>query len=125
MSMHTDPPADSPPASPAAALVAGLFAALAASACCLGPLALLLLGVSGAWIGRLAALEPWQPGFVALALGALALAGWRLWRPRAACTPGEACALLRVRRAYRALFVVVAMLVALALGFPWLAPFFY
>jgi mercuric ion transport protein len=118
-------PAAPTPASPAAALAAGALAALAASACCLGPLVLLLLGVYGAWIGKLAALEPWQPLFVAVALGSLALAGWHLWRPAPACTPGQVCALPQVRRGYRALFVAVALLVALVLGFPWIAPWFY
>jgi mercuric ion transport protein len=32
---------------------AGALAALLASSCCLGPLVLLRLGVSGAWIGNL------------------------------------------------------------------------
>jgi mercuric ion transport protein len=118
-------PAAPTPASPAAALAAGALAALAASACCLGLLLLLLLGVSGAWIGHLAALEPWQPLFVTVALGSLALAGWRLWRPAPDCTPGQVCALPPLRRGYRALFVAVALLVALALGFPWIAPWFY
>lgn len=116
--MPTQPPPIPPRLSPAAALATGALAALAASACCLGPLALLLLGVSGAWIGHLAALEPWQPLFVAVALAALALAGWRLWRPAGDCAPGQVCAVPRVRRWYRALFVAVDLLLVLVLGFP-------
>ena len=42
-------------------LVAGGIAAVLASACCLGPLVLIALGVSGPWIGNLAALEPYRP----------------------------------------------------------------
>jgi mercuric ion transport protein len=106
-------------------LLAGALAALLASGCCLGPLLLLSLGVSGAWIGNLAALEPWRPLFIALALGALWLAARRIWRPAAVCAPGEVCAVPRVRRSYRLLFVAVAMLVAVALVFPWAAPWFY
>ena len=33
-------------------LAAGGIAALLASACCLGPLVLITLGISGAWIGN-------------------------------------------------------------------------
>jgi mercuric ion transport protein len=108
-----------------APLLAGALAALLASACCVGPLVLLSLGVSGAWIGNLTALEPWRPLFIAVALVALLLAARRIWRPAAACAPGEVCALPRVRRGYRLMFVAVALLVGVALAFPWMAPWFY
>jgi len=55
------------------ALFTGGIAAILASACCLGPLVLLMLGASGAWIGNLRALEPYRSIFIALALGALVL----------------------------------------------------
>src|SRR3970282_2820415 len=49
------------------ALVAGGLAAILASACCLGPLVLITLGFSGAWIGNLTALEPYRPIFIGVA----------------------------------------------------------
>jgi mercuric ion transport protein len=106
-------------------LVAGALAALLASSCCLGPLVLLGLGVSGAWVGNLTALEPWRPLFIVLALGALLLAARRIWRPAVACAQGEVCAVPPVRRGYQLMFVAVALLVAVALAFPWVAPWFY
>lgn len=106
-------------------LFAGGIAALLASACCLGPLLLLALGFSGAWIGNLAALEPYRPVFLAVAVAALALAARRIFRPATACRPGEVCAVPRVRHAYKWLFAVVALLVLIALGFPYVAPWFY
>jgi len=45
--------------------VGGLLGALAASSCCLLPLVLFGLGVSGAWIGNLTQLAPYQPFFIA------------------------------------------------------------
>lgn len=42
-------------------LVAGVMSAIAASVCCVGPLLLLALGIGGAWIGNLTALEPLSP----------------------------------------------------------------
>ncbi len=48
----------SEPRSGRAALVTGGLAAVVASACCLGPLILVTLGISGAWISNLAVLEP-------------------------------------------------------------------
>ena len=45
-------------------LVAGGVAAILASACCVGPLVLLSVGISGAWIANLTALEPYRPIFI-------------------------------------------------------------
>lgn len=42
------------------ALFAGGLAAILASTCCLGPLVLVALGFSGAWIGNLTVLEPYH-----------------------------------------------------------------
>src|SRR5260221_7710285 len=39
----------------------GLLGAVAASSCCIVPLILFGLGVSGAWIGNLTRLAPYQP----------------------------------------------------------------
>ena len=107
------------------ALMAGGVAAILASTCCLGPLVLILLGFSGAWIGNLTALEPYRPFFIGMALVALFFARQRIWRPVAACQPGEVCALPQVRRSYQFLFGLVAFLVLIALAFPYIAPFFY
>jgi mercuric ion transport protein len=107
------------------ALMTGGAAAVLASACCLGPLVLISLGLSGAWIGNLTALEPYRPTFIAVALVALALAFRRVYWPVEQCKPGEVCALPAVRRGYRLVFWVVAALVAVPLGFPYVAPLFY
>jgi len=107
------------------ALFTGGVAALLASACCLGPLLLLALGVSGAWIASLSALEPYRPLFIAVAALALVCAWRRLWRPAAGCLPGQVCAMPSVRSGYKALFAIVAVLLAVALAFPFIAPLFY
>lgn len=106
-------------------LLAGGLATLLASTCCLGPLVLITLGFSGAWISRLSVLEPYQPIFIGAALVALFFAGKRIWRPVAQCAPGELCALPRVRRGYQILFVGVCALLLMARVFPLMAPWFY
>lgn len=106
-------------------LLAGGLAAILASTCCIGPLVLVALGFSGAWIGDLTALEPYHPIFLAAALTALALAGWRIFRPARACQAGQVCARPRLRALYRVVFWIVAGLVFIAFGFPYLAPLFY
>lgn len=107
------------------ALVAGGIAALLASTCCLGPLVLVAVGVSGAWIGNLTALEPYRPLFLGAALVALFFAYRRIFRPVQECKPGEVCAVPQVRRAYQVVFWVVVALVVVALGFPYVLPLFY
>lgn len=106
-------------------LIAGGFAAILASTCCLGPLVLITLGFSGAWIGNLTVLEPYRPIFIGVALIAMFLAWRRIYRPETECKPGEICALPQTRRAYKVIFWIVAMLVLVALSFPYLAPLFY
>ena len=106
-------------------LAIGGLAAILASTCCLWPLVLVALGFSGAWIGNLTVLEPYRPIFIAAALVALLLAWRRIFRPAAACKPGEVCALPQVRTTYKLIFWIVVALVVVALVFPYLAPLFY
>jgi mercuric ion transport protein len=104
---------------------AGAAAAIGASACCAGPLLLVLLGAGGAWGSRLVALEPLQPFFIAAALAFFALAFHRLYLKRETNAPGEVCALSAVRRRQRAIFWVVALIAAALMAFPLYAPLFY
>jgi mercuric ion transport protein len=106
-------------------LVVGGLAALLASACCLGPLVLVTLGLGGAWISNLTALEPYRPFFLGAALVALFFAYRRIFRPAQDCKPGEVCAAPQVRRAYQVVFWIVAALVLVALAFPYVLPLFY
>ena len=123
--MKTPEPSDTSGKSGLRSLVAGGIATLLASTCCLGPLVLITLGFSGAWIGKLAAFEPFQSLFIGTACVALFFAGKRIWRPVAQCVPSELCALPRVRRGYQILYVGVCALLLTALVFPFLAPLFY
>jgi mercuric ion transport protein len=60
-------------------LFGSIGAALGAAVCCLGPVVLVSLGVSGAWIGRLSALEPYRPLFMVVAAGFLAVGFYRTY----------------------------------------------
>lgn len=106
-------------------LVVGGLAAILASTCCLGPLVLVMLGFSGAWIANLTVLEPYRPLFIGASLLALFFAYRRIFRPAQACKPGEVCAIPQVRATYKTIFWVVAALVVVALGFPYVLPLFY
>lgn len=106
-------------------LALGGLAAILASTCCLGPLVLLALGFSGAWIGNLTKLEPYRPLFIAVALVALFFGRRRIYRPAEKCPPGAVCALPQTKRLYKVMFWAVAGLVLIALSFSYIAPFFY
>ena len=106
-------------------LFVGGLAAILASTCCLGPLVLVALGLSGAWIGNLTRLEPYRPFFIVGAVIALFIAGRQIFRPAQACQPGEVCAVPRTRRIYKIVFGIVSVLVLIALVFPYVVKFFY
>ena len=54
----------------------GLLGAFAASSCCIFPLVLFGLGVSGAWIGNFTRLAGYQPYFIAATLAFLGYGYW-------------------------------------------------
>lgn len=105
-------------------LAAGGVAALLASACCLGPLVLVSLGLGGAWLANLSALAPYRPWFLGAAAVALVFAWRRIFRP-ARCGPRDLCARPVARRAYKLAFFAIAALIAIDLGFPYIAPYLY
>jgi mercuric ion transport protein len=106
-------------------LIAGGVAAILASTCCLGPLILVMLGISGAWIGNLTLLEPYRPLFNSAALLALFFAYKRIFRPSQVCKPGQVCAVPQVQTTYKVIFWSVAALTLVALAFPYILPLFY
>ena len=105
-------------------MVAAALAAVGASACCAGPLILLSLGIGGAWIGNLTALEPCRPIFVALVAVFMVMAWRRLYR-EPTCAPGDVCAIPEVAARQRTIFWVVLAMVCLMAASPWLLPFFF
>lgn len=71
----------------------GLIGALLASSCCVLPLLFASLGISGAWIGQLTALSPYQPYFMGAALAFLGAGFWQAYRRKPeVCLPGSLCA---------------------------------
>jgi len=107
------------------ALFTGGLAALLASTCCLGPLVLVTVGISGAWIGNLTRLEPYRPFFIVIALGALFFAWRSIYQPAQTCRTGKVCSLSRTRRLYKFLFWVSSGLTLLALVYPYFTKYFY
>lgn len=106
-------------------LAIGGIAALLASSCCLGPLVLVMLGFSGAWIGSLAVLEPYRPLFLGLSVLALFLAAFRIFRKPQECDADGNCSTPLSRRFQKILLSVVVLLALIGFTFPYLAHFLY
>ena len=107
----------------------GILGAIAASACCLLPLVLTILGVSGAWMSSLRALEVYQPYFIAASIGALAYGFYQVyWKSKKACAEGATCARPMLPNymvktgLWLGLFIVVAVL-TFPYWFPIIVPY--
>jgi mercuric ion transport protein len=101
----------------------GILGAIAASSCCIAPLVLFSLGVSGAWIGNLTALAPYQPYFIAATLACLGYGYWLVYRRnKIACAEGAACARPLPNHIVKAGLVLATILVAGAIAFDLFAP---
>ena len=106
-------------------LLTGVIAAIIGSLCCVAPLVMLMLGISGAWISQLTALEPFRPIFIGLTAIFMALAFRQLYIVPTQCAPGEVCTDLRLLRRQRQIFWVVVAVLAALISFPWYASYLF
>lgn len=113
------------PWSVSGSLLAGAAAAIGASACCAGPLLLVVLGVGGVWSTRMAAFEAYQPVFVVATLVFFGLAFHRLYQRPEGCAPGQSCAVPAVKRRQRVIFWLIAAMAVALMALPFYAPLFY
>jgi mercuric ion transport protein len=99
-----------------------ILEALAASSCCILPLVLFSLGISGAWIAKFTALAPYKPYFATGTLGLLGYGYYLVYvRPKQACADGSCAQPLPNRFVKSSLWVATALVVA-ALSFDTIAP---
>lgn len=106
-------------ATPRRSLFAAVIAAIGASLCCVAPLVLLALGIGGAWISTLTALEPYRPIFIGVVLVFLGLAFHKLYIAPRKCAAGDACAVPGTLRNQRIIFWTVTLVLAALVAFPW------
>ena len=104
----------------------GIIGALVASTCCIIPLLLVTLGISGGWIGNLTALEPYSIYFTLAALLFIGLGFWRVYfRKRTVCADESWCASPRWARITKIALWAAAFLILANLTMSWWAPLFY
>ena len=102
----------------------GMLGALAMSSCCILPLVLFSLGVTGAWIGNLAALYPYKLYFLVPTAALLAGGFYTVYsKPKAAaCEEADYCATPISDRINKSVLWGSSVLVLAALAFPYFAP---
>ncbi len=111
-----------------AAVVSAGVAAMVASACCVGPLVLALMGLGGA--GLLVKFEPYRPIFMGATLALLAAGFVLSYRKPAAATARAGsvecdCPAPRASRAGRVALWVAAAVIGALLVFPYLTPILF
>ena len=104
------------------ARITAVGGALAASTCCIVPLILFSLGVSGAWIGNLTALEPYKPIFIVITLGFLGYGYWMVYRKPKTCAVGDTCARPLPNLLVKSALWASTLLIVIALFWSWIAP---
>jgi mercuric ion transport protein len=92
------------------ALATAGIGSVLASSCCLLPLVLVSIGLTGAWMGRLRALQPFSPILVGISLAALLAAAYNG---------------IPKHPIYRAAYGAISALTLILLLQPVIAPWFY
>lgn len=109
---------------PRSALLAGsVVGSILASACCIGPVVFVLLGVSGA--AAALRFEPFRPYLLAVTYCLLAGGFYATYRPAAECSPGTACQTPGTSRLAKVVLWVSALVVIAVSTFPWYAMYLF
>ncbi len=104
------------------AAAGGLLGAFASASCCVVPLVLFSLGATGAWIGNLTALAPYQSYVIAVTLVMLSAGFVMVYRKAPVSADGDSCARPAVGRLTKPALWAATALVAAAAVFPYVAP---
>lgn len=108
-------------------VIGAIISAIVASACCIGPLVVLGLGLGGAWVGNLTILEPYRPIFMLITLAFLGYAFYRIYRKPAAekCEPGSYCSKPNSNKINKISLWTTTILILGLLASPYFIPYIY
>lgn len=99
----------------------GVLAALGASSCCIVPLILFSLGISGAWVGNLTQLAPYKPIFIVISIGFLGYGFYMVYR-KPKCADGAVCARPLPNRLVKFSLWGSTAVILTAIFWTWIAP---
>jgi mercuric ion transport protein len=101
----------------------GIVASIIASFCCIGPLILTLMGISGAAV--LSKFEVIRVPMILLVVIFFGLSGFSLYRKRTKCEPGSICANPKKYKAMVAFYWIGLVVAVMGITAPyWVAWFF-
>jgi mercuric ion transport protein len=104
-------------------LIAAALAGIGASVCCIGPLLLLTLGVSGTWIGSLTAMEPYSSYLSGLTVLILIVVFRKLYLIPQKCEDGSVCEDKSMQKRQKIIFWIVAIVLLAMITFPYYAEY--
>ena len=108
------------------AVSGGLLGAMAASACCVAPLVLLWVGISGAWIANLTALAAYHGYFIAGSFSLLVGGFYFIYvRSEQKCEDGEVCSQPLPGKLIKLSFWFAVIMVSIAAIFPYFVDQYY
>lgn len=102
------------------AAAASIVAATVSSACCIGPVVLVLLGI-GSFGASLASLEPYRPIFLVVTSALLSFSFYTAYRPTNDC---DTCS-PALRRRGQIVVWLAAIVVAILVTFPYYVQFLF
>ncbi len=106
-------------------LIGASLAAIVASMCCVVPLLLVGLGISGAWVINLKAFEPYRPLFILITLVLLGFAFYRVYHKPQNCSPDGFSANPRREKIMKKVLIVTTAFVLGLLAFPYVVPYVF
>lgn len=102
-----------------APMLIGTASAIGASACCVLPFALASLGIGGAWLAQIRALERFFPIFVGITVIAFAYGFYRTHLKQAVCEGDSVCAGPNTQRRQKVIFWSAFAFAIFLIGFPF------
>lgn len=106
--------------------ISSIVSAVAASSCCVVPLILVSLGISGTWVGSLTALEQYKPIFLTMTVLALAAGFWQVYfKSKVTCEGNNYCKPLTSGRAVKYELWIATLITLLSTSIDFWAPLFY
>lgn len=103
-------------------LVAGIFT----SVCCVAPLVLLMLGISGAWMSYLTIFEPYRTVFIIISVSLLLIAYKRIYTQESmgnCCNNENNCHRPETKTHYKVIFWITTFIIFSLILTPYLIPY--
>lgn len=102
-----------------------IVASVAASICCVGPLVLITLGISGAWISTLTQFEVIRPIAISVTVLFVSFAFYKIYKQPKSCDSEKVCSKEGYKKANKTILWIAVLIIGLLISFPWYAPLFY